>query len=274
MSRAYSLAYLTIAALSPVNAVKLAAKLGYQYVGTRLAPATPGGSFSPLIDDAALLRETLAAMADTGVEVFDVEIIRLGATSKTEDFARFLECSAALRARAILVAGDDPDEARLTDTYAAFCRAAAPYGLSADLEFMPWTKVPDCRTAMRIVEAAGQPNGGILVDALHMARSATSMADIVAIPCARLNYAQICDAPGELPTTVEGLTHTARSARLLPGEGGIDLVELFRRLPRDLPVSIEIPNDERVRQLGEEAWARAALAATKAVLAAVDAAPA
>jgi sugar phosphate isomerase/epimerase len=167
----------------------------------------------------------------------------------------------------MLVAGDDPDEARLTAAFAALCEASAPFGLSADLEFMPWTKVPDARTALRIVTGAAQTNGGVLVDALHFARSATSLVDIASIPRHRLNYAQICDAPAEIPTTVEGLIHTARCERLLPGEGGIDLTRLFKTLPEDLAVSVEIPNEKRAPVLGAEEWARQALLASTTTLA-------
>jgi sugar phosphate isomerase/epimerase len=131
---------------------------------------------------------------------------------------------------------------------------------------MPWTKVPDAKTALRIVSNAGQANGGVLVDALHFARSATSLADIAAIPRERLHYAQICDAPAEIPATADGLIYTARYERLLPGEGAINLIGLFATLPPDLPVSIEIPNERRAPALGPEKWAQAALAAAKATL--------
>jgi sugar phosphate isomerase/epimerase len=110
----------------------------------------------------------------------------------------------------------------------------------------------------------------VLVDALHAARSATTLADLAALPRERLSYAQICDAPGEVPTTTEGLIHTARCARLLPGEGGIDLAGIFAQLPRDLPISVEIPNDARKAEVGPEEWSRLALAATRAFLARRD----
>ena len=73
-----SLAYLTSAPLSPPDAIALAAELGYQAVGLRALPVAPGAAFSPLIEDAGLLRETIARMKATGVAVFDVEIVRLG----------------------------------------------------------------------------------------------------------------------------------------------------------------------------------------------------
>lgn len=266
MSRVYSLAYLTAAPLSPPDVVTLAARLGYGAVGVRALPAAPGGDFDPLIEDKALLRETRARIAETGVGVFDVEIVRLAPDFTVERFRPFLDVCGALEAKAVLVAGDDADEARLTASYAAFCDAAAPYGLSADLEFMPWTNVPDCKSALRIVRAAGRPNGGILVDALHTGRSATTLADLAAVPREMLHYAQICDAPVPTPRTNEELIFTARCARLPPGEGGIDLEGIFAALPADLPVSVEIPHHERKAWVGVEAWSRDALAASRRIL--------
>ena len=265
-----SLAYLTSIPLAPPDAVSLASELGYDAVGLRALPAAPGGDFSRLIEEPALLRETKRRVADSGVSVFDVEIVRLAADFKVAAFQPFLDLCGELGARAILVAGDDPDEARLTASFASFCAAAAPYGLTGDLEFMPWTKVPDAHTALRIVTKAGEANGRVLVDALHAGRSQTTLADIAAIPAERLSYAQICDAPGAIPKTDEGLIHTARCARLLPGEGGIDLIGIFSQLPRELPVSVEVPHLERMAALGHREWARQALEATKAILAQRD----
>jgi sugar phosphate isomerase/epimerase len=272
MQRIYSLAYLTSAPMAPPDALVLAQKLGYQAIGVRIAPAAPGGDFSPLTESSALLRATVARIKDTGVPIFDVEIARLGKDFRVEDFHAFLETAGKLGARAILVAGDDPDEARLTGSYASFCDAAAAFNLTADLEFMPWTAVRDANSALRIVTNADRPNGRILVDSLHAGRSTTTLADIAAIPRDRLSYAQLCDAPGEIPTTNEGLIHTARCARLLPGDGGIDLVGITRQLPDTLPLSLEIPNDEWLPKLGTEEWGRRALAAAKRIVAKASAA--
>jgi sugar phosphate isomerase/epimerase len=267
----YVLAYLTSVPLLPAEALILAGKLGYRYTSVRIVPVAPGAAFHPLVTDAAMLRETVARTKDSGASVFDIELARLNADFKVDAFIPVLEASAALGARAILVAGDDPDEARLTASYAAFCDAAAKYGLTADIEFMPWTTIPNVKAALRIASNAARPNGGIVVDSLHVARSATTLADIAAIPRAMLHYTQLCDAPAEIPPTHEGMIHTARNARLLPSEGGIDLVSILAQLPSDLPVSLEIPNEERLPVLGPEEWARQALAAAKSVVAQRDA---
>jgi sugar phosphate isomerase/epimerase len=267
MSHVYSLAYLTAAPLPPPEAIRLAAKLGYQAVGLRIMPAAPGGAFDALMDDAALLRDTKAALRDTGVTVFDMEIVRLAASYRTEQFKRFLEVSGELSAKAVLVAGDDPDEARLTASYSAFCAAAAPYGLTADLEFMPWTAVKDCNTAVRIAAGAAQPNAGILVDALHVGRSTTTLDDLAAVPRDWLHYAQLCDAEPGLHFTEAELIFTARAERLLPGQGGIDLRGILGRLPADIPLSVEIANDRMKAELGVKQFARQALDRAKAVAA-------
>ena len=86
-----------------------------------------------------------------------------------------------------------------------------------------------------------------------------------------MNYAQICDGPAEIPDTLDGLNHAARRERLLPGYGAIDLVGLFATLPADLPVSVEIPNDNQAPALGAREWARRAVEASKEVLARADA---
>ena len=266
MTQIYSLAYLTSAPMHPPDAVELAGKLGYQAIGVRIMPAAPGGDFSPLTLDAAMLRETVRRIEATGVTVFDVEIARLGAQSKIDDFAPLLETAGKLNARAILVAGDDPDEARLTDLFAQFCRAAAPYGLTADLEFMPWTAVKNAKAALRIVTNAGEPNGRILVDALHAARSATTLDDIANLPKGLLSYAQLCDAPAGVPKRTRNSSTPPEARGSSPAQAASISADWSARCPAGLPLSLEIPNDEWLPKLGAEEWGRRALTAARRIV--------
>lgn len=266
MPRRYSLAYLTAAPLLPPDAVSLAARLGYHHVGFRVLPVAPGADYAPLAENPALLRETRARMADTGVSVFDLEIVRLLPDFSLEAVRPLLETGAKLGARAVLVGGDDPDFGRLVANFVAFAEAAADHGLTADLEFMPWTTTPDAATARRVIEAARVGNGRILVDAIHVARSGTTIADLAALEPGWLSYAQICDAPARHPGSVEGLLHAARQERLLPGEGELPLTDMFNALPADLPISIEIPHKRLKAALGVEEWARRALDTTRRLL--------
>jgi sugar phosphate isomerase/epimerase len=261
--RSYSLAYLTSHRCDPVQAIRVAAACGYGFVGLRLWPNAPGAPQQFLLGEPAVLRETVAAQNDTGVGVFDLEIIRIGAPFDPHTYDALYDAAAALQARAILVAGDDPDAARLAAHYARLCEVMQPYGLTADLEFMPWTAVPDARSALRVVQAAGTPaNAGILVDALHVGRSHTTLEDIRAIPRALLHYAQICDAVAGTHFSTEAMIHTARCARLLPGDGTIDLQGLFDALPADLPISVEVVNLAQEGHSTPTAWAARCLAAS------------
>ncbi len=266
-ARTYAMAYLTAHRCGAPEAVRVAAATGYNFVGLRLWPNVPGTPYQHLLGDAALMRETLAACRDTGVGVFDLEIVRIGEGFDPRLYLPLFEAGAELGARAVLVVGDDTDLARLATSYARLCEQMAPFGLTADLEFMPWTAVPDARSALALVEAAGSPaNAGILVDALHFGRSNTTLDDIRAIPRRLLHYAQICDGEAGTHFSTEQLLHTARCERLMPGQGSIDLSGLFAALPPDLPVSVEVVHLLREAVTPAQAWAAECLAASRPFL--------
>ena len=264
MTRTYSLAYLSSHRCTPAEAIGVAAKTGYSFVGLRLCPNAVGAPQQHLLGQPVALRETLAAQADTGVGVFDLEIIRIGEQFDPHTWDALYDAGAALKAKAILVAGDDTNEARLTENYARLCEVMKPFGMTADLEFMPWTTVKDANVALRIVQGAGSPaNAGILVDALHVGRSTTTFEEIRAIPRELLHYAQICDAQAGLHFTTEQMIHTARCERPLPGDGSIDVQGIFKALPADLPVSVEVVNFGREANTSVQDWATECLAKSR-----------
>ena len=103
-ARIYSLAYLTSNLCTPPQAIRLAGELGYTHVGLRLLPNATGAPQQFLINQPEVLRETVAAQKDTGVGVFDLEIIRIGDDFDPSTCLPLLEAGAALRAKAVLVA--------------------------------------------------------------------------------------------------------------------------------------------------------------------------
>ena len=263
----FSLAALTALELAPPKLVEVAAACGYDHVGIRLLPAIPGGIAYSLMDDQAQLKETIARLDTTGVTVADLEVVAFRPETDISGFSRFFETGAKLGAKHVLVAAYDPVLTRFADRFAEFCEAASQHGLTSDLEFMPWTFVPDLNAAMSIIEQVGQPGAGILVDALHFDRSNSTITDLARVPSGRLHYWQLCDGPAERPATAEELLHTARTERMFPGEGGIDLISLARAMPAEITISIEVPTIELARTMDAEARARRALDATKRVIA-------
>lgn len=271
MTRRYSLAQLTTLELDPPAMISTAHRAGYQACGIRLLPVGPGGIGYPLMDDPALLRETLDRMDGTGIQVADLEIIRLTESFDARDYLAFFEVGQKLGAANILVAGNDANEARATESFGRLCEACQPYGLTADIEFMPWLPVDRISTARRIVEAAGQSNGGVLVDPLHFARSASTLDELAALPKSMIHYAQICDAPAGIPSEMPEIIHAARCARLPAGEGGIDLKAIFERIPPETLISVEVPNEVLRADMSAEAWAAHCLRTSKQLLDRMDA---
>jgi sugar phosphate isomerase/epimerase len=265
--RLYSLAALTVLELSPPEMIEVAARAGYDAVGLRLIPATPEEHHYPLASDAGLLRQTRQRLQETGLKVLDIEILRLRSdTEVRRDFRHILEVGAELGASEVLVAGNDDDERRTIDNFAALCELARPLGLHPHLEFMPWTGVKDLAQAHRIVAAAreaGRDNACLLVDAFHFNRSASRLEELAAVPAAWMRYVQLCDVAGPIPASMDEILHEARQQRCFPGDGDIDLPALLATLPDQIPLSLEVPT-EALRRQGISALARARMALEKA----------
>ena len=265
--RLYSLAALTVLELSPPAMVEVAARAGYDAVGLRLIPATPEEHHFPLTTDRDLLARTRRRLADTGLRVLDIEILRLKPdTEVAHDFRRVLEIGAELGASEVLVAGNDDDEARTLDNFAGLCELARPLGLHPHLEFMPWTGVKNLSQAHRLVAAAreaGRHNACLLVDAFHFNRSASRLEELARVPREWMRYMQLCDVAGPIPDAMAEILREARQERCFPGDGDIDLTALLTALPPDRPLSLEIPT-ESLRRQGVTPLARAQRALEKA----------
>lgn len=77
MPHSISLSALTVLELPPPDLVDCAATTGYDCVGLRLLPATPEEQRHPMIGRTRMVRETRRRLDDTGMSVWDVEILRL-----------------------------------------------------------------------------------------------------------------------------------------------------------------------------------------------------
>ena len=265
--RPLSLAALSVLELSPPDMVSCAADAGYTHVGLRLIPATDTERAWPTVGATPLVREVERRLADRGVRVLDVEIFRLKPETRVADYRAALETGARLGARHVLVAGNDPDERRLTERFVALCDLGAPLDLTMNLEPMPWTDVKNLQQAARIVSNAGCANAGVLIDPIHFDRGGNVPADIRIVARDRLHYAQLCDAPRERPKDTETLLHQARAERLMPGDGGLDLKGILRNLSADLPLALEIPMRELAKTVGAVERARRMRVKTEALLA-------
>jgi len=258
MKRPIGLAALTVLELPHEEQVRVAAQAGYTHVGLRLVPVA-GQPYTHEFHPPTVEK----MLVETGIRVLDVEVFRLTPETRVGDFEVILAASARLKASEILVHGADPDEARLATTFGALCDLAARYGLAANLEPMPWVDVSNVAKAMRILDLAARANSGLLVDAIHFFRGGDTPAVLSKVPPKRLRYAQLCDARPGMPAQMEEIVRQARSDRLFPGEGALDLRGLLAALPAGVPLSLEVPVSQKLAPLER---ARRALEATTAIL--------
>lgn len=263
--KAWSLAFLTIADIGPVEAVNVAAKAGYQMVGIRILPATHEEQPYPLLTSDRLLREVASALTDTGVKIGDVELIRLRADTDIQSFSQFFECAQRLHAHNVTVVSDDAHKTRVIDRFSQLCELASGFELTMNLEPMPWAGIRDLEDAKDVVLASGQENAGVLIDALHFHRRLTPLEQLENIPVELLNIFQICDAPVEFDPSPEVIRHMARTARLIPGEGGLDLQSLILRMPESAIVSIEVPSQALMSEYSAYERARRALESARKI---------
>ena len=99
-------------------------------------------------------------------------------------------------------------------------------------------------TALRIVELAGAPNGGINVDAWHFARTGESLDALAGVPGEVVFSVQLDDGPAEAEPD---LVHATLHDRRLPGEGEFDLrglIEVLARIGTAAPLGIEVFSDD------------------------------
>ena len=62
------------------------------------------------------------------------------------------------------------------------------------LEFLPIFTIATLHDAVAVVQEANRPNGGVLVDTLHLARSGGGVEDLATVPRSLIPYLQLADA--------------------------------------------------------------------------------
>ncbi len=237
------LAHFTVIEVPPLELVGLAARIGFTAIGLRLHPAFPGAPSYAIPRGSQAMREMRRRLDDTGVEVFDIEFVTIGPSFVASQLAPLLESASELGAKRLSVCGDDPDRSRLVGRFAELCELAAGFGMGVDLECMAWRQVASFPDAVRVVREAARPNGGVLVDALHLSRTGGSPADLEGVPPSLIRSAKLCDAPAQRPASTDTIIREARSGRLPPGEGELPLRELLAALPDHAAIGVEVPMD-------------------------------
>lgn len=235
-----SLAHLSELDVPPPALAEMAARAGFASIGVRALPAMPGGTCHPLEDRAA--RAALQrSLRDAGIALACIELVPIDRALDPARLRGALEAGAELGATRLVVTGDDPDHGIVAEHMAALCDIAAPLGMAVDIEFMPFRAVRDLAAALDVVARTGRDNAHVLVDALHVFRSASDPGLLARTPPRLVGGFQLCDAAATAPAGPAALADEARTRRLLPGDGALDLRGLVAALPGAPALGLEVP---------------------------------
>ena len=222
-------------------------------------------------------REMKQILDDNGITQIEVEWLldwfctgeRRAVSDKTR--ALLLDAAAALGARHIKIGdlgNDCADVPLMTEEFGLLCRQAAERGTNVLFEMLPavFSRVPSLDQVLAICRGSGARNGGIMLDNLHLQRTATPPEDIVRkigreIPLG----VEINDGTLALPVN---LPDSVVNKRLLPGDGEFDIAAFLHAVwtqGYDGPVGVEVLN-EYIRKWPLETAATEAFAKTTQVV--------
>lgn len=219
-------------------------------------------------------------LSDNGIEQWETELLsdwwaqgprRAASDTMFEGMLRFAK---ALHAREIKICPDDSGQPWSLDEweseFARLCQRAADVGTRVAIEFLPWTNIKTAADALRLVEGAGHPAGGLIVDVWHTERAGTPAAELASIPTNRIVGVELSDADTHAVGTL--VNDTNRNRRLC-GEGSFHLVDDIRALAStgwDGPWGVEILSDDfRVLPV-DKALAQAFSSTSRVLHAALD----
>lgn len=177
-----------------------------------------------------------------------------------------LRAAEALGAHHIKIGPDFEDKPWDLDVWAKeFATLAAQAdgaGARLAIEFMLFSNIKSVHDALRLVEAAGHPAGGLVIDVWHTERAQTPPAELADIPGSRIVGVELSDADSRVVDTL--LEDTLRHRRLC-GEGSFDLpgiISALRTAGWSGPWGVEILSDTYralpVREATEAAYRTAA----------------
>lgn len=208
------------------------------------ACASAGWAACGIWFDAATWTDTVARavrrrLDDTGLVALDMEpvFVTPDGDGVGDHGARIVEAAAVVGARNLLIVGRGVDSAAFAERFGELCDLAAPHGIGCSVEFMAFMSTRSLSEALEVLDATKRPNGAVLIDALHLARTGGTIADVRSIAPERLAYAQLCDAPAAAP---DNLYVEAVDGRLVLGEGDFTISSLVGALPAHTSLSMEI----------------------------------
>jgi sugar phosphate isomerase/epimerase len=183
--------------------------------------------------------------------------------ARSDELRRFLLTAAqALGARHIKVTPDTSGAPWEPEHWAAefelLAQQSADAGARLGIEFLPWSNIPTAYDALRLVDSATHPAGGIVIDVWHVERAGTPPQQLSEIPLSRIVGVELNDANNDVVGT---LFDDTVNRRRYCGQGDFNLADIIAALRQSGwagPWGVEILSTEHRRLDVQQAAAQAA----------------
>jgi sugar phosphate isomerase/epimerase len=228
-------------------------------IAERIAAIAEAGfcGFGLVVDDLRVIRDDIgfgalrdlistAGLVHTEIELLERWWIPPGDKGNTYDARDLLfEAADVLEPSFIKIGSNNgspaSDPLTLAKPLRELAEQAAAHGTRVAIETMPFSAIATVPMGAEIVAAAAHPAAGLLVDAWHVFRAGTSLADLRATLRPEVIFGvELDDAAADVVGTLFADTV---DRRLLCGEGSFDLIGLvatLRDLGFDGPWGVEI----------------------------------
>ncbi|GAB7069246.1 sugar phosphate isomerase/epimerase [Mycobacterium hodleri] len=231
-----------------------------------------------IVDDLVVIRDAMGfdalkgLITDAGLTHVEIELLERwwiprGAAGHTYDVRDLLFEAADVLGPAMIKIGSEngppaTDPLALAAPLRELAEQAQAHGTRVAIETMPFSAIATVPTGAEIVSAAGHSAAGLLVDAWHVFRAGTSLAELRATLTPEMIFGvELDDAVAEVVGTLFADTV---DNRVLCGDGAFDLTGLvatLRELGFDGPWGVEIlstsfralPVDRALRLAAESA---------------------
>ena len=239
-----TLGYLTLDA-DPLETIDAAAEAGFKSVGIRITGRRVADPYTQVVGNRQAIAAIRRRIADTGLTLSNISAYHLYPDVGVDHMKGVIETVLELGAGIMVANSYDPDERSYVEKVRRYCELGAAGNVRVAVEFMRYSAMKTIQDAARVVRSVAHPNAGILVDALHLARSGGTPADIRALDPTSIVFAQLCDAKAVHGVPSEdALRHEARTGRLYPGDGALPLREFLAALPAGTEIEYEVPRQD------------------------------
>lgn len=222
----------TLKHLNLAEALSVAKSSGYTCFGVWM-----DSIFSYMKEENKALGTICQMILDTGLEIVELDFLREWLFVKGDAKIKAMKkarqmCIIAKKLNAGCICapafGTGGNLKLAVKNFQDFCDIANGYDIKIAIELVPWEYVNSISVAWKIIEIANKPNGGLLVDAFTFYKGPSKLSDFNAIPGDKIFLVHICDFP-EVYESID-LIAQARTMRVLPGEGVLDLEGLLSKL--------------------------------------------